>query len=63
MEARRLFGFKRSIMLCQKAKVVIHVANNDRNRANLSTDLRIYIKGDLQKDRIKCAGKLKWCEC
>jgi len=50
-------------MLCQKAKVVIHVANNDRNRANLSTDLRIYIKGDLQKDRIKCAGKLKWCEC
>jgi len=45
-----------------KGKVVIHVANNNRNH-NLSTDVRIYNNGNLQVDKVQREGKLTWCEC
>jgi hypothetical protein len=46
-----------------KGKMVVHVANNNRNHERLSTDLRIYINGNLQEAKLQCAGRLKWCEC
>jgi hypothetical protein len=56
-----LLGRKLSVL--SKEKVVIHVANNNRNRESLSTDLRIYINETLQESKVQRAGKLKWCEC
>jgi hypothetical protein len=44
-------------------RVVIHVANNNRNHGHLTTDLRIYINEILQEDKLQNDGKLKWCEC
>jgi hypothetical protein len=43
-------------------KVVIHVANNDRNHSRLTTDVRIYVNRSLQVPTMQ-RGKLKLCEC
>jgi hypothetical protein len=52
----------RKLSALSKGKVVIHVANNDRNH-DLRTDLRIYINGTLREANVRRAGKLTWCEC
>lgn len=46
-----------------KARVVIHVANNNRNHDGLKTDVRIYIDKTLQDAKVQRRKKLKWCEC
>jgi len=51
----------RKLSELSKGKVVIHVANNDRNH-KLNTDVRIYVDGTLQKNKNR-EGKLTWCEC
>ena len=55
----------RKLSALSKGKVVIHVANNDRNHKNLTTDVRIYIDGRFPDDKVRCSGtlNLKWCEC
>jgi hypothetical protein len=52
----------RKLSALSKAKVVIHVANNDRNHEHLKTDVRIYVDG-VPQDASQHAGNLKWCEC
>jgi len=46
-----------------KGRVVIHVANNNRNHDGLKTDVRIYINGTLQDAKLQYGQKMKWCEC
>jgi hypothetical protein len=53
----------RKLSALSKGKVVIHVANNNRNHEYLSTGVRIYINETLQEDKLQRAGKLKRCEC
>ena len=53
----------RKLSALSKGKVVIHVANNNRNHKHLRTDVRIYLNQTLQEAKLQRAGKLKWCEC
>lgn len=50
--------------LSRNNKVVIHVANNNRNHEGLTTDVRIYVNEHIQDAKsVHYAGNLKWCEC
>ncbi|MDM8554203.1 hypothetical protein QUF75_05680 [Desulfococcaceae bacterium HSG7] len=40
---------------------VVHVANNDRNHHKLTTDVRIYVNGDLMQGYY--SGNIGWSEC
>lgn len=53
----------RKLSALSKDKVVIHVANNNRRRQHLTTDVRIYLNETLQKATLQRTGTLKWCEC
>lgn len=45
-----------------RTSAAIHVANNNRNRATITTGVRIYKKGAWLLNR-QSVGMLTWCEC
>jgi hypothetical protein len=53
----------RKLSALSKGKVVIHVANNNRNHERLRTDVRLYVDEVLQERETQNAGKLKSFEC